>query len=154
MGRPVLGQEAIASADAFASQPFAARVSLIAEAVNPLKGTVEVRLSIPAPPPFLRQDMTVSVEIEVARRSSALSIPTESVQALHGEHPSVLKIQGGRLRQTAVTLGIQDLSQVEIVSGLQAGDVIALHPAALKNGRHVRIQNIPDALHTLHTEKP
>ena len=62
-----VGQAAIASADAYPAQRFAATVAYINPAVDPLRGSVQVKLSVPQPPPYLLQDMTVSVDVEVAR---------------------------------------------------------------------------------------
>src|SRR5690606_37249209 len=45
-----LGQRATCIADAYPAQPFAATVDFIAPSVDPLRGTVDVRLSVePAP---------------------------------------------------------------------------------------------------------
>ncbi len=62
-----LGQPATASVDAFPDRVFPARVAYIAPAVDLSRGTVEVKLDVPDPPPFLRPDMTVSVNVEVGR---------------------------------------------------------------------------------------
>ena len=51
-----VGQRARASADAFPRDAFDAEVAWIAPAVDPQRGSVEVRLRVPSPPPFLRPD--------------------------------------------------------------------------------------------------
>src|SRR5690606_21066338 len=73
-----VGQRALASADAFPDRAFPARLSWIAPAVDPARGTVEVRLEVPRPPAYLRADMTVSVEIEVARVDDGLTVPASA----------------------------------------------------------------------------
>ena len=73
-----VGQSAAVVADAFPQQPFAARVLSIAPVVDAQRGAVEVKLSLPqAPPAFLREDMTLSVEVETGRRERALVVPIE-----------------------------------------------------------------------------
>ena len=70
-----LGQRALASADAYAQQRFTAELSYINPGVNAQTGSVQVKLDVPNPPPKLQQDMTVSVDIEVARHAQALLLP-------------------------------------------------------------------------------
>ena len=59
-----VGQVASVVADAYPGQRFAARVQSIAPLVDAQRGAVEVKFSLPqAPPAFLREDMTLSVEV-------------------------------------------------------------------------------------------
>ena len=66
-----VGQSATAAADAYVGRRFAARVVSIAPLVDAQRGAIEVKLA-PADPPglTLRQDTTLSVEVETARRSA------------------------------------------------------------------------------------
>ena len=64
------GQNARASADAFPQDVFDAQVSYIAPAIDPQRGSIEVRLRVPDPPAFLKPDMTVSIDLTVASRTS------------------------------------------------------------------------------------
>jgi HlyD family secretion protein len=65
-----LGQTAVASADSFPAQTFPAEVVYINPSVDATRGSVLVKLRVPNPPTYLIQDMTVSVDIEVARRAN------------------------------------------------------------------------------------
>ena len=68
LGLVALGQKALASADAFPDKTFAAEVTYINPGIDITRASVEVKLTVAEPPDYLRQDMTVSVDIEVARR--------------------------------------------------------------------------------------
>jgi HlyD family secretion protein len=137
------GQPARASADAFPGQVFDAAVSLVAPAVDAARGTVEVRLRVPAPPPTLRADMTVSINVEVGRRAAALVLPAEVVRDPTGD-PWVLAIAGGRAERRAVTLGMRGDGLVEIEGGLAAGDaVVAPGGAFVAPGDRVRARPLP-----------
>ncbi|HVL57919.1 MAG TPA: efflux RND transporter periplasmic adaptor subunit, partial [Burkholderiaceae bacterium] len=83
------GQTARVVADAFASDPFEAQLASIAPAVDPQRGTVEVKLIAKSPPPFLREDMTLSLEVEVARKDDAVTLPASAVLGA-GQHARVL----------------------------------------------------------------
>ena len=78
-----VGQAASVLADAFPRQRFGARVLAIAPKIDAQRGAVEVRLALlPPAPDFLREDMTLSVEVETARRERALVLP---LAALRGD---------------------------------------------------------------------
>ncbi len=132
------GQPAVASVEAFPDQRFEARVESVAPAVNPERGTVEVKLQVPQPPPYLRADMTVSVEIEVATRKDAVVIPLEAVQDASTPRPWVLRARDGRAERIPVRLGLGGQGQVEVVEGLSDGDQVLLTPGKIEPGSRIR----------------
>ena len=142
-----LGQAALASAEAYAQQRFAAELVYINPSVDPQRGAVEVKLRVPAPPAYLRQDMTVSVDIEVARRAAAVLVPVDALHAADTPAPWVLKVDAGRARRQAVTLGLRGNGLAEVLSGLRAGDqvvpVTAAVAAAVTDGSRLRPQPQP-----------
>jgi HlyD family secretion protein len=118
-------------------------VALVAPAVDAARGTVEVRLRVPAPPPSLRPDMTVSINVEVGQKASALVLPAEAVRDPTGQ-PWVLAIAGGRAERRAVTLGLRGDGLVEIAGGLNAGDaVVAPGGPFVAPGDRVRARPLP-----------
>lgn len=130
-----IGQAATVIADAYPDSPFPATVSYIAPVIDATRGTVEVRLSLPQSVPFLRQDMTVSVTIEVARREQALVIPNEAL--INSDR--VWLVQQGRLQQQEITLGVRGLTHSEVTQGLQLGDqVLVTMPVTPTEGQRVR----------------
>ena len=96
LGKISLGQKALASADAYPDQRFAAVVSYINPGIDISRASVEVKLTVADPPDYLRQDMTVSVDIEVAARDNTLVLPTRSVHDVLSGQPWVLGIKDGR----------------------------------------------------------
>ena len=119
----VLGMPARAVADAYPTQPFEAQLSSIGPAVDPQRGTVEVRLALPQPPAFLKPDMTVSVELIGENRPAALVLPAAAVRAADSASPWVLVLKNHRAVRVPVTLGLRGVGTVEIVRGLAAGDL-------------------------------
>ena len=135
-----LGQSARASAEAFPERRFDARVTYIAPTVDPLRGTVEVRLSVPTPPDYLRPAMTVSVEVEVARRADALTLPPEAVRDAATDSPWVMVVGAdGHTQRRPVRLGLRGDRVVEVTSGLDARDAVVPASTAVEVGRRVRI---------------
>jgi HlyD family secretion protein len=137
-----LGQNALASADAYAGSRFATRVAYINPSIDPLRGSVEVKLDVPDPPAYLLQDMTVSVDIEVARRSAVATLPSDAIH--DGEW--VLVARGGRAVRQRVTLGARGEGRVEIVAGLRDGElVVPGTEVSIHEGSVVRAQPKPGA---------
>ncbi len=119
-----VGMQARAVADAFPDQPFDARLSEVAPVVDAERGSVAVRLAVPSPPPFLKADMTVSVELFGGRRQGALVLPSDAVRdAAHGR-PWVLLAQGGQARRVDVGLGLRGVGSVEVTQGLAEGAAV------------------------------
>ncbi len=126
-----VGQAAMVVADAFPGQRFAARVLSIAPLVDAQRGAVEVKFSLPqAPPPFLREDMTLSVEVETARRDAALAVPAAALRDEPGAERNVVWIErGGRVEPRAVRLGLRTLEAAEVLEGLEAGGTVLIGDA-------------------------
>ncbi len=139
LGLLVLGQAALASADAYPTERFAARLAYINPSVDPQRAAVEVKLDVPEPPPTLREDMTVSVDITVAERAGVLILPLSVVHDAGG-HAWVLRIEGGHARRIPVRLGLRGARATEILEGLNEGDRILATTAKVAAGGRVRIR--------------
>lgn len=138
LGKIALDQPALASADAFPDRRFAARVSYINPGVDISRASVQVKLVVPDPPAYLRQDMTVSVDIETARRPDTLVLPMRSVRdALLGQ-PWIMTIRDGRAVKAPVKLGIRGNGNGEILAGAAEGEFAIPATAGVVTGQRVR----------------
>ena len=134
-----LGQKAIGSADAYPRERFGAEVVYINPGIDPLRGSVEIKLRVAKPPDYLRQDMTVSVDIEVARRAQAIVVPSETVIDAGGSQPWLMTVEGNRLVRKPVRLGLRGEGYVEVLEGVAPGEVVvSTAGTALKPGQRVR----------------
>lgn len=116
------GQKAQASADAYPERQFSAEINFISPAVDPLRGSVEVRLRVPQPPAYLRQEMTVSIDVETARLADALLVPADAVRDAASRQPWVLVVRDGVVQRQEIELGARSAGMVEIRRGLAAGE--------------------------------
>lgn len=136
-----LEQTATVIADAYPDQSFPARISFIAPSIDPQRGTVEVRLVVNPVPDFLRQDMTVSVNVETARRERALAIPNDALSSVKGDKAVVLMVRDKKIKHQQVRLGLRGLTMSEVVSGLKGGDQVLVNAdSSLKDGARVRVE--------------
>ena len=134
-----IGQHALASADAFPRERFAAVLVYINPGIDALRGSVEVKLRVPKPPGYLRQDMTVSVDIEVARSAGTVVVPADTVRDANGAQPWVLAVDGGRAVRRAVKLGLKGDGRIEVLDGVAPGDrLISASQAMVGSGQRVR----------------
>lgn len=134
-----VGQPALASADAYPQQNFPAEVVYINPAVDADRGSVEVKLKVPNAPAYLRQDMTVSVDVEVARHANTLTLAADAVHDSTSITPWVMKISDDKAKRQLVKLGARGAGKVEILEGLRAGElVIAAAGATVTEGKRVR----------------
>lgn len=125
------GQSASVRADAFAQAPFNATVRQIAPLVDAQRGAVEIKLRPTGESPaFLREDMTLSVEVNTGRRERALVVPAA---ALDGARVRVLR--DGRVELRTVRLGLTTLDAAEVTQGLAAGDVVLLDASLAERAR-------------------
>lgn len=139
LSRLAVQQGAMAVTDAYPNRPFPARITFIAPSIDPERGTVEVRLAVDPVPDFLRQDMTVSVNVETGRREQALVVPNDALDRGPRDRAEVLVLREGKVQRQEVTLGMRGLAMTEVVSGLSPGDaVLADATAPLADGTRVR----------------
>jgi HlyD family secretion protein len=144
LGLIAVGQKALVSADAFAKQSFPATVVFVNPGIDLQRASIEVKLLVPDPPSYLRQDMTVSVDIEIARRPNAVVLPAGSLRDLATGKPWVLEIVAGQAKRRAVEAGIVSGGKAEIASGLAGGEfIVPASNTAIKDGQRVRAA--PDA---------
>jgi HlyD family secretion protein len=135
-----VNQMALASADAYPNQKFQAQLVAINPRIDLQRGSVEVKLTVKNPPIELKQDMTVSVDIEANRIDNALLIPVSAVHDFATQAPWVFLIQEGVAQKRLIGLGIESQGLVQVLSGLSAGDwVVPVQSAQVRDGLPVRV---------------
>lgn len=149
LGQLQVGQSASVVADAFEGQRFAAQVQSIAPAVDAQRGAIEVKLAVRPPvPAYLREDMTLSVQVQTARLDSALVLPLSALTSLGDEATATAWVSANaQVEPRTVRLGLRTLDAVQVVDGLTAGNVVLLvgksQKVALQAGQRVQAQLVP-----------
>jgi HlyD family secretion protein len=134
------GRDALVSAEAYPDRHFTAVVDRLSPSVDAMRGTVEVALRLPNPPSYLRPEMTVSVEIEVARKQSVLAVPREALMN-DAQGDAVLVAENGVIRRRPVKLGIRGFDFVEVESGISDGDLVLVDGfAKVAEGDRVKME--------------
>lgn len=129
-------------------QPQIGEVARIAPGTQPGTRSVPVYVALTNRDPAVRAGMFASGRLEVAARQAAATIPAAAVHE-RGERRFVYVIEGERLVEREVTLGLRGESRreanggdavVEVVSGLSAGErIVAVRLGPLRDGSQVRV---------------
>lgn len=114
------GQAVLLRSDAFPGQPLPATVSTITLKGDPVAKTYRVRLALPEDTPLFI-GMSVDANVVIREVPDSLLVPTA---ALSGSR--AYAVEGGRLVEKPVKIGIRGLEKAEIVEGLTAGERIVM----------------------------
>jgi HlyD family secretion protein len=83
----------------------------------------------------------VTVTVTTSSEPNVLTLPREALHSENGK-PYVYRIVNGSLVRTAITIGIPNLTQVPVISGLKDGDVVAtgsMNGLPLEEGTPVKV---------------
>lgn len=140
LSRIAIGQTARVSADAYPQAHFAATVAYINPGIDIARASATVKLTVSDPQAYLRQNMTVSVDIETARRTGVLSLPGNALRDALSAAPWVMVIENSRAVRRPVRLGLLGNERIEILSGVAEGARIIPASAPIVAGDRVRAE--------------
>ncbi len=136
-----IDQLARASSEAFPERHFAAKLYYISPGVDITRGSVEARFRVSEPPDYLRADMTVSIDIGIARKDRALTAPLDALRE-SGSKRSVQVVRDDRVQTVRIESGVRGSNRFEIISGVAAGDRLLL-ARGITDGSRVRTRERP-----------
>jgi multidrug efflux pump subunit AcrA (membrane-fusion protein) len=122
---------------AYPDQAFTGTVSAVAPAIDQKTRTASVRVQPQDDGGKLKPGMLAQVGIITATQSDALLVPREAVIGTPASNAqaTVVVLDGGRAQRTSVTLGLVSDRSVEVKSGLNDGQVVAIgNTNGLNNG--------------------
>jgi HlyD family secretion protein len=133
-----LNQPATLLADAFPQAKFTATISHIAPSINDTRGTIEIRLKSPNWPTFLREGMTVSMELLSQQQAQAMVIPSAALQQSQNQYWLWLAKDGKAVRQN-ISIGQRAADKVQVISGLANDSQIIVSDKPLQAGQKISI---------------
>jgi cobalt-zinc-cadmium efflux system membrane fusion protein len=122
VGRPVEVRVA-----AYAHERFPGTVTLIGDMVNPKTRRVTVRCALPNADGRLKPEMFATVVLEEKDARRAVVIPSEAIQSIDGNPTVFVAEPDNQFRARPIKIGTEADGQVEIVSGLPAGDRVVVN---------------------------
>lgn len=120
--------------------PLDAKVSSVSQRVDPGTRTYEVRADVVDTSGQLKAGSYARAELSVSRDEARPVVHRSAVLTRDGRS-FVLKIEDGVVRYAPVRVGVSEGEQVELLSGVAAGDVVVRGEAAtrLADGAHVAV---------------
>lgn len=130
-----VGQELPVYIEAASSEPFVGKVTAIPVAANQTM-TYPVEITIDNPDNIIMAGMFAEVDVVKSEVHDSLIIPKSAVDSSN----TVYVVDGDVARAVTVETGMSDDDNIEIVSGLNAGDVVVSAGAyLLEDGAKVRV---------------
>jgi Cu(I)/Ag(I) efflux system membrane fusion protein len=119
-----VGQEVTIHSRAYPGEPFQGKVKLIYPFLDAKTRTVKLRVEIPNPDLKLKPEMYVQAKISVPL-ADALVIPAGAVMETGKRQIVWVESKPGLFLQREVKTGVRSGQEVQILSGLKAGEKVA-----------------------------
>jgi membrane fusion protein (multidrug efflux system) len=106
----------------YPGERFDGEVFFVAPALDAASRRLLLKATVPNPGRRLRPGLFATIDVEVARREAALSVP-ESAVVHDASGPGVWRVTAeGTAERVPVTLGLRQPPRVEVTAGLAPGD--------------------------------
>ena len=148
INRVTPGMKVEAVLDAYKDWPIPAHVITTIPSADRAKATVRVRIAFDKLDPRILPDMSVKVTLlrdEPAAGTAAptaprMLLPKTAIRTADGRK-IVFVLREDRVERRAVSVGLEHGDQMEVLSGVSAGErVVVDGPATLKDGDKVKVQ--------------
>lgn len=115
------------------------KVREVSPIADKISRTYKVRISLVKPPPEIKLGMTATVAAAAADGQQAAAIPLSAIYQT-GNKPNVWVVENNTVFLRSVTVGQFGNNQVEILAGLQNGDIVVTAGVhKLREGQKVRV---------------
>ncbi|HTX19492.1 MAG TPA: efflux RND transporter periplasmic adaptor subunit [Bacteroidota bacterium] len=136
-----VGKTARIIVDAFPGKEYTGVITRLSEAIDLSTRTMAVEVGVPNKDHSLKPGMYATVTLTLAEHQNAVTVPTEAV--LNDNNGIfVYTLQNGTVKRTAVTIGIERKSRMEVLSGLAGNeDVIVIGQQLVRDGGPATLQH-------------
>lgn len=115
------------------------RIDLVNPLVDPESGTIKVTVEVRDYPTTTRPGDFVEVSIVTDSHTDSLLVPRIALVTERGQQ-SIFVVDGDTAQQRPVEVGFQDDANAEILSGLEAGELVVVQgQRALRDGQPVSV---------------
>jgi RND family efflux transporter MFP subunit len=106
---------------------FSARVAAVLPAVDPATNNGTVRIRFDNPQHLLKLGMFLTVNLPLKAAANTLFVARQAIYPDENGEPHVYKVTGDQAESVPVKLGAASSDKVEILEGVQAGEVVVLN---------------------------
>jgi RND family efflux transporter MFP subunit len=126
--------------NAVQEQAFTGQVESIATVADPIKHNYAVKVALPNADGRIKSGMFAELNIDTMSKQNIIAIPVGGVIPKGGRDIVYIVDQDNRAREAEVKTGIKNDQDIEIISGLQAGqEVIVKGNTLVSDGTLVRV---------------
>jgi membrane fusion protein, heavy metal efflux system len=125
-----VGDEAVVEMPAFPDKQWKARITNIGYALDPATRTLKMRVVLPNPALKLKPDMFATIRLTAITRTGIV-LPASALLSSGDQSYVYVRKSPGTFARRQVTVRPVDGSQVEITSGLAAGEAVVTQGALL-----------------------
>ena len=120
------------------NQTFEGRVARFSGRIDPATRTMETEVDVPNPQRLLKPGMYASADLELERRANIITVPVQAIVRKDGK-TTVMRVNAERkLEVREVVAGLETPQSIEILSGLEEGDLVVIgNQSQLKSGQSV-----------------
>jgi HlyD family secretion protein len=141
IGQVYQGQSASLQVSAYPGQEFPAAVTSISPIADQDTRTFTVKIRPVNGDNELRSGMYANAQLLIDEKQDTLLIPRDALTTIN-DQPVVYVVDGDQVAQRDVTIGLSNDDQIEILSGLTAGDSIVVSGQAnLVDGAKIEVVN-------------
>jgi membrane fusion protein (multidrug efflux system) len=119
------------------SHVYAGRIARLSPAISPQNRMLLVEAEV-RNNGALRPGAFARADIVIDQQASTLAVPVKALTTFAGVEKVVL-VQDGKVSEKTVTTGRRTAEWVEVVKGVQVGDVVVLDPGNLQPGQTVTV---------------
>jgi membrane fusion protein, heavy metal efflux system len=125
-----VGQQAEIKVSAYGGKKWTGHVAAIADALDPVTRTLSLRVVLPNPGRVLKPEMFATIRL-VRSVSPAVLIPASGVIREGTSSYVYVQRKANEFEKRAVTLGPTEGEQIEVQSGVKAGEIVVSEGALL-----------------------
>ena len=136
------GQNAALRFDALPDEVWTGSVDELSPVLDPATRSLRIRLRIKSNDERLRAGMFAQLNLVINSRSGILVIKRDSIINTYGKWVAFVVDEGGIARRKELQLGLENDTEVEVISGLEAGErIVTSGQFFLSNNEPVRISD-------------
>lgn len=120
------GAKARVSINAYPGKEFTGKVTYVYPTLNAATRTAQARVEMANPGQLLKPGMFANVEVAVAARSNAVTVPVSAVIDSGTRQIVLIQVKEGRFEPREVKLGARSDADVEVLEGVREGEDVVV----------------------------